>query len=213
VVRVNIPTQGVQPGKYLLDPQTHQVAYLVDPGIGGRIREIDGRPITKLDSPKATIMALVTDGILTQRLPWGLVLIGVFLTFAIELMGLQSLPIAVGVYLPISTSAPMFIGGAVRWLLERSTRGGQRSLAEVESGPGVLFSSGLIAGGAIAGVTIAGIAALFVSRAEAAQVPAADYLAHMVGLQSALGGFATNDLAALLMFALLGAVLFRVARR
>jgi hypothetical protein len=203
----------VQPGKYLLNPETHEVAYLVDPGIGGRIREIDGRPITKLDSPKATIMALVTDGILTQRLPWGLVLIGVFLTLAIELMGLQSLPIAVGVYLPISTSAPMFIGGAVRWLVERRLRGGARSIAEVESGPGVLFSSGLIAGGAIAGVTIAGIAAVLVSRAEAAQVPAADYLAHVVGLQRVLGGFAASDVAALVMFALLGMVLFRVARR
>jgi putative OPT family oligopeptide transporter len=213
IVRVNIPTQGVQPGKYLLDPESHEVAYLVDPGIGGRVREIDGKPITKLDSPKATIMALVTDGILTQRLPWGLVLIGVFLTLAIELMGLQSLPIAVGVYLPISTSAPMFIGGAVRWLVERRLRGGQRSIAEVESGPGVLFSSGLIAGGAIAGVTIAGIAALLVSRAEAAQVPAADYLAHVVGLQGSLGGFATSDVAALIMFALLGSVLYRVARR
>jgi uncharacterized oligopeptide transporter (OPT) family protein len=158
-------------------------------------------------------MALVTDGILTQRLPWGLVLIGVFLTFAIELMGLQSLPIAVGVYLPISTSCPMFIGGAVRWLVERSSRGGQRSLMEVESGPGVLFSSGLIAGGAIAGVTIAGIAALLVSKAEAAQVPAADYLAHVMGLQGALGGFANSDLAAVLVFAALGAVLYRVARR
>jgi putative OPT family oligopeptide transporter len=213
VVRVNIPTEGVQPGKYLLDPQSHEVAYLVDPGIGGRVRELDGKPITKLDSPKATIMALVTDGILTQRLPWGLVLIGVFLTIAIELMGLQSLPIAVGVYLPISTSAPMFIGGAVRWLVERRLRTGSRSLAEVESGPGVLFSSGLIAGGAIAGVVIAGIAATLVARAEAAQVPAADYLAHMVGLQRVLGGFATSDIAALVMFALLGGVLYRVARR
>jgi putative OPT family oligopeptide transporter len=213
VVRVNIPTEGVQPGKYLLDPQSHEVAYLVDPGIGGRVRELDGKPITKLDSPKATIMALVTDGILTQRLPWGLVLIGVFLTIAIELMGLQSLPIAVGVYLPISTSAPMFIGGAVRWLVERRLRSGSRSLAEVESGPGVLFSSGLIAGGAIAGVVIAGIAATLVARAEAAQVPAADYLAHLVGLQRVLGGFATSDIAALVMFALLGGVLYRVARR
>jgi putative OPT family oligopeptide transporter len=213
VVRVNIPTQGVQPGKYLLDAQSHEVAFLVDPGIGGRVREIDGKPITKLDSPKATIMALVTDGILTRRLPWGLVLIGVFLTIAIELMGLQSLPIAVGVYLPISTSAPMFIGGAVRWLVEGRLRSSSRSLAEVESGPGVLFSSGLIAGGALAGVFIAGIAALLVARAEAAQVPAADYLAHVVGLQRVLGGFAASDIAALVMFALLGGVLYRVARR
>ena len=127
VVRVNLPTEGVQPGKYLIDPASREVAYLVDPGIGGRIREIDGRPITKLDSPKATIMALVTDGILTQKLPWGLVLIGVFLTLAIELMGLQSLPIAVGVYLPISTSSAMFAGGVVRWLVERRARSGERS--------------------------------------------------------------------------------------
>jgi uncharacterized oligopeptide transporter (OPT) family protein len=213
VVRVNLPTEGVQPGKYLLDPETREVAYLVDPGIGGRIREIDGKPVTKLDSPKATIMALVTDGILTQRLPWGLVLIGVFLTIAIELMGLQSLPIAVGVYLPISTSAPMFIGGAVRWLVERSMRSGSRSIAEVESGPGVLYASGLIAGGAIAGVAIAGVAAALVLKAEAAQVPAAEYLAHLVGLQRVVGGFATSNLASLAMFAILGALLYRVARR
>jgi putative OPT family oligopeptide transporter len=213
VVRVNLPTEGIQPGKYLIDPSTREVAYLVDPGIGGRIRELDGRPITKLDSPKATIMALVTDGILTQKLPWGLVLIGVFLTFAIELMGLQSLPIAVGVYLPISTSSAMFAGGVVRWLVERRARGAERSIAEVESGPGVLFSSGLIAGGALAGVTIAGIAAALVRQADAAQVPAADYLAHVAKLQQALGTLAQNDLVALAVFACLAAALYRVASR
>jgi hypothetical protein len=69
------------------------------------------------------------------------------------------------------------------------------------------------AGSLPAGVVIAGIAALLVASAEAAQVPAADYLAHMVGLQQLLGGFATSDIAALVMFALLGGVLYRVARR
>jgi putative OPT family oligopeptide transporter len=213
VVRVNLPIQGVLPGKYLVEPATRQIGYLVDPGIGGRIREINGRPITKLDSPKATIMALVTDGILTQKLPWGLVLIGVFLTFSIELMGLQSLPIAVGVYLPVSTSSAMFAGGVVRWLVERRTRGSDRSLAEVESGPGVLFSSGLIAGGALGGVAIAGVAAAMARRAEAAQVPAADYLAYLAGLQNALGSVSQNDVIALLLFAGLAAVLYRVASR
>jgi hypothetical protein len=62
-------------------------------------------------------------------------------------------------------------------------------------------------------VTIAGIAALLASRAEAAQVPAADYLAHVARLQAALGGFATSDIVALVMFGLLGAALYRVARR
>jgi hypothetical protein len=117
------------------------------------------------------------------------------------------------VYLPISTSSAMFAGGVVRWLVERRARGGIRSIAEVESGPGVLFSSGLIAGGALAGIAIAGVAAALVRRADAAQVPAADYLAHVAGLQDALGGFALNDLVALGIFALMAAVLYRVASR
>jgi hypothetical protein len=213
VIRVNIPTDGVQPGKYLIDPATKEIAFLIDPGIGGRVRELNGKPVTKLDSPKATIMALVTDGILTRKLPWGMVLIGVFLTFAIELMGLPSLPVAVGVYLPISTSSAMFAGGAVRWLVERRLRGKHRTLAEIESGPGVLFSSGLIAGGSIAGIAVAAVAATFVVKAEAAQVPAAEYLAHIAGLSERAGAFATSDLAATIMFCLLAAVLYRVARR
>ncbi|MEO7986741.1 MAG: oligopeptide transporter, OPT family [Gemmatimonadales bacterium] len=212
VIRVNLPIQGVLPGKYLVNPESREIGYLVDPGIGGRIRELDGRPITKLDSPKATIMALVTDGILTQKLPWGLVLIGVFLTIAIELMGLQSLPIAVGVYLPISTSAAMYAGGVVRWLVERRTRGTERSIAEVESGPGVLFSSGLIAGGALAGIAIAGVAAAFVGKADAAHVPAADYLSHIAGLQRALGSLTEANLPAIIVFAAMALVLYRVAR-
>jgi hypothetical protein len=107
----------------------------------------------------------------------------------------------------------MFIGGAVRWLVERRLMSGSRSIAEVESGPGVLYASGLIAGGAIAGVAIAGIAAALVLKAEAAQVPAAEYLAHVVGLQRTVGGFAASDLAALAMFAILGSLLYRVAKR
>jgi putative OPT family oligopeptide transporter len=213
VVRVNVITQGITAGKYLVDPATREVAFLVDPGIGGRIRELNGKPITKLDSPKATIMALVTDGILTQKLPWTLVLLGVFITIAIELMGLQSLPIAVGVYLPISTSSAMFAGGLVRWLVERRKAPGAESIAEVESGPGVLFSSGLIAGGSIAGICIAAIATMLSSRAAAANVAAADYLSHIAGVERGLGAFAASDLVAILIFFLMGAVLWRVAGR
>lgn len=213
VVRVNVPTEGVVPGKYLVDPTTREVGYLVDPGIGGRIHEVNGQPVTKLDSPKATIMALVTDGILTQKLPWTLVLLGVFITVAIELAGLQALPVAVGVYLPISTSSAMFAGGLVRWLVERKLKSEQRSLAEVESGPGVLFASGLIAGGAIAGIAVAGAAAALVGRAEAAGVPAAEYLAEAAGLHQRLGAFAESDLVAALLFASLGFLLYRIARK
>lgn len=213
VVRINVITQGINAGKYLVDPATSEVAFLVDPGIGGRIRELNGQPITKLDSPKATIMALVTDGILTQKLPWTLVLLGVFITIGIELMGLQSLPIAVGVYLPISTSSAMFAGGLVRWLVERKKKPSAESIAEVESGPGVLFSSGLIAGGAIAGIFVAGLATMLSTRAAAANIAAADYLAHAAGIQSGLGSVATSDLVAILIFVAMGALLWRVASR
>ena len=161
-------------------------------------------------------MALVTDGILTQKLPWGLILIGVFITIAIELLGLQSLPVAVGVYLPITTTSAMFAGDLVRWLVERRLKGQNQSIAEVESGPGVLFSSGLIAGGAIAGIVVAGLAALFASAAEKAGVPAAEYVAHVAGLEKAVGQVVKGgwqDLLAISVFAVMGFVLYRVARR
>ena len=147
-----------QSGRYLVD-QSGAVKYLVDPGIGGReATDYTGRHVDKLDSPKSQIMSLVVDGILTQKLPWGLIMIGVFLAIAMEILGLPSLPIAVGVYLPISTSATMFAGGIVRWLVDRRT-GQKASEADADSGPGVLFSSGLIAGGAIMGVVLAALAA------------------------------------------------------
>ncbi|MGH7548859.1 MAG: OPT family oligopeptide transporter [Gemmatimonadales bacterium] len=204
VIRVYVETSGVPPGKYLVDSATRQIRYVVDPGIGGRIRQYEGRTLTRLDSPKATLMALITDGILTHRLPWTLVLIGVFIAVAIELMGIQSLPVAVGVYLPLSTSAGIFVGGIARWLIERRVKSEARSLADIESGPGVLFSSGLIAGGAIAGIVIAAIAGAKGS---------AEWLSEVVGLSHRLDVVAGSNLPALGLFALLGALLYRIALR
>jgi uncharacterized oligopeptide transporter (OPT) family protein len=208
VIRVYVETQGVPAGKYLVDQTSHEIRYVVDPGIGGRVREYGGRELKRLDSPKATLMALITDGILTQRLPWGLVLIGVFLAIAIELMGVQSLPVAVGVYLPLTTSAGMFAGGVVRWLVERRVRSDSRSMAEVESGPGVLFASGLIAGGAICGIAVAAIAGWGSTRGKAA-----DWLADAVGLHHVLGPVATSSIVGLILFAILGTLLYRVGLR
>jgi putative OPT family oligopeptide transporter len=202
IARVYVVTEGVAAGKYLMDPTTHELRYVLDPGIGGRIHEFTGRTIPRLDSPKATIMGLITDGILTRKLPWALVLLGVFITIAIELMGVQALPVAVGVYLPISTSLAMFAGGVIRWLIERRAKTTQQSIAELESGPGVLFSSGLIAGGAICGIVLAAIAGFLGS---------ADALAEKVPIFHALGALATSNLVAVLCFAAMGVVLFRVA--
>jgi putative OPT family oligopeptide transporter len=202
VVRVYVVTEGVAAGKYLMDPATRQLRYVLDPGIGGRIHEYRGNKIPRLDSPKATIMALITDGILTHKLPWALVLLGVFVTIAIELTGVQALPVAVGVYLPISTSSAMFAGGVVRWLIGRRSQARQQSIAELESGPGVLFSSGLIAGGAICGIVLAAFAGVLGS---------ADALAEQVPLFHRLGGLPESNLLAFVLFAALGAALYRVA--
>jgi hypothetical protein len=152
-------TGAAPAGQYLVD-QTGAIRYLIDPGLGGRERtNYDGREIDKLESPKSQIMALVVDGILTQKLPWGLILVGAFLAVAMELLGVPSLPVAVGVYLPISTSATMMAGGVLRWLVDRRLSAEEREGPGADSGPGVLFSSGLIAGGAITGVVLAALQA------------------------------------------------------
>ena len=102
-------------------------------------------------APQATLMATLIKGLLSQNLPWGLVLVGVFISVTLELCGIHSLSFAVGAYLPIETTAPIFIGGLVRWWVERKT--GETS--ESDLGAGTLFSSGLIAGGSLAGILFA----------------------------------------------------------
>jgi putative OPT family oligopeptide transporter len=151
--------KGLAPGKYLVD-DAGLVQYLVDPGINGTVKMRDnGIFVTKYDAPKARLMSLIIDGILAQKLPWGLVLLGVALAIVAHLCGVPALAFAVGVYLPLATSASMFVGGMVRWLVQRKTWGTKKRTAseedETEAGPGILYSSGLIAGGAIAGITVA----------------------------------------------------------
>jgi uncharacterized oligopeptide transporter (OPT) family protein len=98
------------------------------------------------------LFSLIIDGILTQKLPWGLVLIGVFLALVMELVGVSSLPFAVGLYLPLSSSSPIMAGGLIRALVDRKRKG---TASEAEFSPGVLMSSGFISGGAIMGVLLA----------------------------------------------------------
>ncbi|MDX2055815.1 MAG: oligopeptide transporter, OPT family [Polyangiaceae bacterium] len=105
--------------------------------------------VWKFDAPKAQLFRLIIDGTLGGKLPWGLVLIGALLAIMMELVGVASLPFAVGLYLPIGTSAGIFVGGMVRWLVDRRSRA---TGTAAEFSPGVLMASGLIAGGAIAGV-------------------------------------------------------------
>jgi hypothetical protein len=143
--------RGVGAGKYLVD-DAGRIAYYVDPAINGKLtKRDDGAPVSnKFDAPKTRLMALIIDGILNGKLPWELVMIGALVAVVLELAGVPSLPFAVGVYLPIYTSVPIFIGGLVRLFVDKIKRS-----EEGDTSPGVLLSSGYIAGGSIAGVLIA----------------------------------------------------------
>jgi hypothetical protein len=128
-----------------------------DPGVCGVETEqlaedgvtVERKTGKKFDAPKAQLFRLIIDGVLGGSLPWTLVLIGVFVAIMMELCGVPSLAFAVGAYLPISTSAAIFVGGLVRkW----SDRRNKLTEAEQESSPGVLCSSGMIAGGALVAI-------------------------------------------------------------
>ena len=156
-------TAGGPAGKYLVNA-AGQAVYLVDPGINGTYTQRpDGSAVRKFDAPKATLMSYIIKGVLDRQLPWGLVLLGVMIAICLEMASIPALPFAVGVYLPLSSTSPIFLGGAIRWLVDRALR---RKLAthnlseaqfqaQADRSSGVLLASGYIAGGAIAGIIIA----------------------------------------------------------
>ncbi len=154
------------PGRYLVD-DAGRALWLVDPGINGsHPRRADGTEVRKFDAPKATLMSYIIKGILDRHLPWGLVLLGVLIAVVLEMSGVPSLAFAVGVYLPLSSSTPILVGGAVRALVDVRRRPALRArgldeeqiAAEGDRSAGVLMASGYIAGGAIAGIVIAFLA-------------------------------------------------------
>ena len=113
---------GGPAGRYLVDDSGAAV-WLVDPGINGAFtKRPDGTEVRKFDAPKATLMSYIIKGMLDRKLPWGLVLFGVMIAVVLELCGVSSLAFAVGVYLPISSSAPIFVGGLIRWLVDLRRR-------------------------------------------------------------------------------------------
>src|SRR5205085_11616935 len=149
--------------KYLVDDQGVPV-YMADPAINGthKVRP-DGTTVTKFDAPKATLMSYIIKGICNHKLPWTLVLVGVVICVVLEMSGIPSLAFAVGVYLPLSSSSPIFIGGLIRWLVDKYVRkkfakhdlSEDQLVAEGDKSPGVLMASGYIAGGALAGIIVA----------------------------------------------------------
>ena len=205
------PDAAGTPQRFLVD-NTGTPAFLVDPGINGTHRTTaDGTPVQKFDAPKATLMSYIIKGILNHELPWGLVLLGVMIALALEMAGVPSLVFAVGVYLPLSSSSPIFIGGLVRWFVDRRARHRDPTLlaadatAESDRGPGVLLASGYIAGGAIAGIVIAFMSSILTgASARIEAVMATSNLFYG-------GGYA--DLLSLLPFAALIAGLYLAGAR
>jgi putative OPT family oligopeptide transporter len=203
---------GGPAGKYLVNDQGNAV-WLVDPGINGTYTERpDGSQVRKFDAPKATLMSYIIKGILDRKLPWALVLFGAMITVALQMSFVPALTFAVGVYLPISSSLPIWIGGMIRLFVDRWLRkkpayakmDQETFNAESDKSPGVLLASGYIAGGAIAGIVIAflaGVTEKFDSR-----------ITHWAESSNPFFAGSNADLLSLIPFTLLCGFLYLVAK-
>ena len=132
-------------GKYLYDPATHEIEVQWIQGIGSE----------RAAAPQGRLMATVINGILSRKLPWSLVLLGVAVVIVVELLGIRSLTFAVGAYLSIATTLAIFVGGVMRWMVDRAmekNRTAEEITTESEISPGSLYASGLIAAGGIVGL-------------------------------------------------------------
>jgi len=200
--------------RYLVNDKGVPV-YLVDPGINGthRLRP-DGSAVTKFDAPKATLMSYIIKGILSHKLPWALVLLGVMIAIVLEMSGIPSLAFAVGVYLPLSSSSPIFIGGMIRLLVDRylKVKFRHKNLSDIEltaegdKSPGVLLASGYIAGGALAGIVIAFMAGV------PSLVGISRRIEEWSAAQNPFFNGAYADLLALVPFTVLSVLLYLVGR-
>jgi putative OPT family oligopeptide transporter len=193
---INSPT--VPNGYYFYNPQSHKFEVQWIQGIGSE----------SAAAPQAQLMATVINGILQRRLPWGLILLGVFMVIAVELLGIRSLSFAVGFYLSIATTLAIFAGGVVRWLVEyRGKRAGQAT-EESEVSPGSLYSSGLIAAGGIVGLV-----GMVIKVCEGKHWLPDNSISWgpKVGFIANHANFA--NILAVMMFVLLGASLYHFARK
>lgn len=171
--------KSITRGIYYIDPATGKPEVVRDDSIMGELKERDDGSLVKreFDAPKTQVMGLIINGVLKKELNWSMVGIGAMIAIFLELCGVSSLAFAVGVYVPIQFSAPIFIGGIIRWIVdaimakraaaEVASAGNDpeaRAKAEIEAirksetSPGVLLASGYIAGGSLAGVLMAFLA-------------------------------------------------------
>jgi putative OPT family oligopeptide transporter len=205
-------TVGGPAGKYLVAADG-TLAYLVDPGINGQHnKRPDGSEVKKYDAPKAVLMSYIIKGILDRQLPWTLVLFGVMIAIVLEMAGIGSLAFSVGVYLPLVSTLPIAIGGAIRWLADRRNNAlpqyagldEEARQAAGDRSAGTLLASGYIAGGALAGIIIAITAGVLT-----------DFDTTLTKWAEAANPFfagASSDLLSLLPYAAIVVLLYWVAR-
>ena len=141
----------------------------------------------ELPAPQATLMKLVVEGVMEGNLPWNLVIAGVFLALTAEILGVPVLPFAIGLYLPIYLSAPIMLGGAARWAVEKS-RAPSAEIREKRVQSGVLCASGLIAGEGLVGIALAVLAVIPAGGGTAADVLRLDGIS--LGAPGSLAAFA-----------------------
>lgn len=189
-----INSPEVANGKYLFNPKTGQIELQWIQGIGSE----------RAAAPQAQLMSTVINGILTRKLPWGLVMLGVFLVIVVELLGIRSLAFAVGAYLSIGTTLAIFVGGVVRWMVESSTKRAGETPTESEVSPGSLFASGLIAAGGIMGLI--GIAVKLIE--STGKLPE-----NSLAWGAKFPATANSNILAVITFALLAASLYYFARK
>ncbi len=164
----------------------------------------------KYAAPQATLMATIIKGLLAQDLPWALVFIGMAISVVVELCGIRSLSFAVGVYLPLSTTLPIFVGGALKGIIDKV----QGVKNESEVSPGMLYSTGLVAGGSLTGVLIAvlsGISFLTVTGGTEKEVSVSEYLLDAVGIHGWESLGTSADLIGAVLFGLLCMMLYKTA--
>ncbi len=168
-----------------------------------------------LPAPQAILMSTVIKGLLSQNLPWALVIIGMGISLVMELSGVSSLAFAVGAYLPLSTTSTIYVGGLVKWLVDK-----RKKSEENETGPGALFSSGLIAGGTITGILVAVLIGWTVGHdASGNAITFIDSAQNTIlgfftsGATGSLGDYigGWGDITGLVFFGLLAMMLYKIA--
>jgi putative OPT family oligopeptide transporter len=171
------------------------------------IHKVYGIGTAKFPAPQGTLMATLIKGLLSLNLDWAFVLVGAFIAVTLELCGVKSLSFAVGLYLPLSTTLPIFVGGVVKGIVDAVARRKGEAGEEGELGAGSLFATGLVAGGAITGVLVA-----FLSMPESWKAFIEGPL-NMTGRLRGLLGEGGFDLLGVICFAIMALVLYRTGRK